>query len=203
MNNSVFGVVCICSRGLIHSRTVEAVDKNMNNASDIWVREFTHNQPIPDAQNSIVEKARAHKPEWLWFVEEDMEPTEDTLSTLLEQTDNCRVVSAKYKLRGGTWAHFPSSGPLVFTGLGCLLVHLSVFDQIGFPYFRTDRQYSFSLKKAGENVARYGGQDIYFFAQLKKHGIKPKLIDLMCGHLTINKFGDLTNNIGFHSVEKV
>ena len=54
------GVVCICSRGLVFSRTIEATDKNMRRAEGQWVREFTHCESIPEAQNIIVEQARQH-----------------------------------------------------------------------------------------------------------------------------------------------
>lgn len=195
------GVVCVCSRGLVHSRTMEGIDKNMNEVSGDWERVFTHDLPIPEAQNTIVEEARKHNPKWLWFVEEDVVPPDGVLKSLLSETKEHDVVVAKYKLRGGAWSHYPRSGPLLFAGLGCLLVHLKVFDRIGYPYFRTDRQFGFALRPAGRQKQKYGGQDVYFFAMLKKFKIEAKLLDIECQHLYVTKAGDVLNNVGFHDIE--
>lgn len=197
------GVVCVCSRGLVHSRTIEAIDKNMDQVSGNWVRVFTHNKPIPKAQNSIVELARQHHPEWLWFVEEDIVPPDDTLQKLLDKGKDCDVVATKYKLSGGEWSHFPIEGELVFAGLGCLLVRLTVFDKIGYPYFRTDRQFGFNLQPAGKQPTIYGGQDVYFFAMLQKFDIQPEILDVECQHLKVSVMGNMLDNTGFHSVEAV
>jgi hypothetical protein len=196
------GVVCVCSRGLVHSRTIEGIDKNMNEVSGDWIRIFTHDKPIPEAQNSIVELARQYHPEWLWFVEEDVVPPDGVLQKLLDEAKECDVVAAKYKLAGGSWSHFPINGSsLAFAGLGCLLVYLKVFDRIGYPYFRIDRQFSFALQPAGKQKQKYGGQDVYFFAMLKKLKIKAKLLHVECQHLHVTATGDMLNNVGFHSIE--
>jgi hypothetical protein len=198
---NVEGVVCICSRGLVFSKTIEAVDYNMANAPGKWERVFTHNEPIPDAQNKIVERARHYKPRWLWFVEEDIIPMHGVLATLLKYDNNYDVISAKYKLRGGTWAHkMINQTELIYTGLGCLLVKLSVFDKIGFPYFRTDRQFDHELRTVSNMEQPYGGQDMFFFSRLREHHIPIKLVDVVCQHLYVKRFGDLTNNVGFHNV---
>ena len=185
------------------SRTVEAIDRNLKGISGNWERVFTHNESIPEAQNTIVERARIYNPNWLWFVEEDMVPPDGTLRKLLKHGKDYSVVSAKYKLRGNTWAHSSCNGDLVYTGLGCLLVDISVFNIIDYPYFRTDRQFSQDLKTSSKSQSPYGGQDIYFFAQLMEKSIQPKLIDVECEHLYVKKFGNIVNNVGFHEITSV
>ena len=201
---SIQGVCCICSRGLVFSRTIEATDQNMHSVVGNWNREFTHDKPIPDAQNEIVEKARKHDPRWLWFVEEDIVPPRNALRDMLKLGNSYDVVATRYRLEGGTWCNVKVNGKTQFTGLGCTLIKLSVFDEIGMPYFSSHNLYDDSLKQVGYDSSNYGQQDVFFFAQLKEHGIQFHLInDVVPYHLRVEKYGDIRNNVGFHKIRAI
>lgn len=196
-------VACICSRGLVHSRTVEAVHSNLYDCcseGDEWDVVFTHGEPIPDAQNRVVKLALLQHPRYLWFVEEDIVPPDGCLEEMLKLES--RVVSAKYRLKGGSWAHRMVDGEVLFCGLGCLLLGSSVFQILDYPWFRSDVSYDQFLQNSTGEPRRFGGQDIYFFAQLKRAGIKANVIDVECDHLYVSKFGEPGQNVGFHSIGK-
>lgn len=198
------GVCCICSRGLVFSQTVEATDINMRTAYGNWTREFTHNKPIPEAQNAIVEKARKHDPMWLWFVEEDMLPPNDALTRMLELGDTHDVVATKYKLPGGDWSSVSVNGDVKFTGLGCALIKLSVFDKIGRPYFSSSNLYNDELEKVGFDDSNYGQQDVFFFARLKECGIPFHLMtEVIPQHLKVVREGNARHNVGFHEIKAI
>ena len=204
-------VVCICSRGLVHSRTVEAIERNLDEAiakGYAWSRKkvWTHSLPIPEAQNAVVEMARQYQPEWLWFVEEDMQPGDGVLIGLLEFGSRFDVVSARYRLKGGAWCRGGTDTNPTFVGLGCLLVRMSVFDRIGLPYFRSDLSFDSSLNRPSLRPSQervHGGQDIYFYARLKQSGIKFFYAPIECTHLNVVRCGDPVSNFGFHDIRPI
>ena len=199
--------VCLCSRGLVHSRTLEAVDSNLEQAIQAdspWRREkvWTHDLPIPEAQNVVVERARKYSPEWLWFVEEDIVPPPGLLLRLMELGEESRVVAARYKLKGGLWCEGGTrANTPTFAGLGCVLIHLSVFDEIGYPYFRSDITFSEDLCAPFEDKqVAYGRHDIYFYSRLKNERIGFSLAPVECQHLEVVEYGEVLTNNGFHTV---
>ena len=194
-------VTCICSRGLVHSRTVESVFSNLLSAGCKWDVVFTHDEPIPDAQNHIVRAALVDEPTHVWFVEEDIVPPDGCLTEMLDS--DSKVVSARYKLEGGQWAHRMKDGDVLFCGLGCLLVDSSVFRILEQPWFSSCFSYDEFLENRTQEPRRYGGQDIYFFAQLKKAGIQADVVEVECDHLRVIKFGKSGDNTGFHSIRSI
>ena len=201
---SLEGICCICSRGLVFSKTIEATDMNMLAVEGDWFRLFTHDKPIPDAQNEIVEKALIFSPEWLWFVEEDIQPPVQALKTMLEYGKICDVVTTRYRLKGGSQCGAESMGEVKFTGVGCTLIRASVFSKIGKPYFFSGNVYDTDLKKVGVDPALYGQQDVYFFARLKEMEIPFHTItNFTPDHLRVAEYGDIRNNVGYHRVEAI
>src|SRR5581483_9615394 len=103
----VTGAVCICSRGLIHSRTLESIEQNLRPArarGEVWLTEYTHDKPIPEAQNAVVEQALIWDPEWILFVEEDNMLPIGMLRQMrdIADTQHTPVVLADYKLPDGS-----------------------------------------------------------------------------------------------------
>jgi hypothetical protein len=208
------GAVCTPSRGLIHSRTAEAVYFNMARVlgpDSIWIPLYTHNDPIPDCFNKLVTRALAIKADWLWFVEEDVAPLPDTLETSLRLADENRwdIVAATYKLRGGCMAHKNGqSGKLLWSGTGCTLVSSRVFLNLGEPYFKVDETWHVSTQRerweyTGKWDRGYGGHDIDLFARADRAGFKAGLLTSYCPHLTIKKLGTPDTNHGCHEIEEL
>lgn len=209
---NVEGVVCVCSRGLMMSRTAESVDRNKENMAGLWVTEYTHDDPIPDAQNNVTDKALARNPQWIWYVEEDIVPPFKALNKMVKfsMNENIPVVSAWYGLDGGLHTYEKANdGTLLFSGLGCLLVNVDVFRQLEKPYFSTDTTWTADLHNAklirchdrGLSI-NYGKQDIHFWGTLFEHGIKSALINIECMHLAVAKYGEPNNNNGVHTMRR-
>jgi hypothetical protein len=193
----VTGVVCVCSRGLVHSRTLESIHANIREFSD-WHVLFTHDLPIPEAQNEIIGKALKYKPKYLWFLEEDVVAPPETLFKLLLGVRAGFLTVARYRLRGGRWSYYPENKP-VFSGLGCLLAKTELFTKLDKPYFSTDTVYDRDLEFSVKKECEYGGQDVSFFANMKRNDIEFNTVDIECDHLKVDKFG--FNSI--HEISKV
>jgi hypothetical protein len=181
---------------------MEACLENLKAAEVDWLPCFEHDKAIPDAQNLITEKALASKAEWLWYLEEDVIPPSDALRVMLPEA---RVISAKYRNRGGTWAYsLDRNGRLQYAGMGCLLVHRSVFSALKHPYFDVIWEWTWNDDEtvtARNMAAGYGRQDVHFFAQLWKAGIEARLANIICGHASVIKYGEPKTNNGCHEIE--
>lgn len=205
------GVVCLCSRGLVHSRTIEAVAGQI---PDGWKWVLSSDLGIPAAQNSVTQRARDLDPDWLWFVEEDIVSPSGFLKSALEfgwgmasgDDKFWDVIAADYPLKDQPGvARLGRNGP-VYAGMGCLLVRATVFDRIPQPWFEAAQ---WSYDKVGDKWTRvhhgvgriYGGQDIHFFAQLHNAGIPFKLLPGKCQHLKVVEYGRPGVNDGCHKIE--
>lgn len=199
--------VTICSRGTVHSHTMEGRDKNLVEAGLSWQPVWSHDKSIPDAQNYVVEQALFFSPEWIWMLEEDVEAPSGTLIDMLSLGKKFPVVAASYKMPGGTWCHHAQDNKLVWAGTGCLLVHADVFRQLEKPWFRTDRFYNWNrldgFQRAHAEVNTYGHQDIHFFATLEKAHISSALASSICKHWRVHKWGEARSNKGCHELEEI
>ncbi len=193
------GIVAFCSRGLMHSRTFEAIWRNLEGRRDKWELIASHGLPIPEAQNAVTEKAVALDTVWIWFVEEDMLPEPGTLSRMLEAGSD--VVTVDYKLENGTKAVSRNSDGFPFGGMGCLLVRRLIFDKIKKPWFDT-----LAFNGMGGSLPfrlRYGGQDVFFYHRLAEAGIPVKVIGATVDHLRVVRRGDPGQNVGAHEIVKL
>lgn len=195
------GIVCICSRGLLHSRMMESVDReiaSMDNPTS-WKRVYSHDLPIPDAQNEVTDRALKFEGEHLWFVEEDIVVPRGTLRALIDV--DVHIAIATYKLPGGLMSHhaFRDTGELVYGGLGCTLIHRSTFDVIEEPYWRSDIGYTMQ-GDASRYEWPYGGQDVQFFMRARDKGLKRQFIGIECDHLFVKEYGQPKTNNGCHVI---
>lgn len=213
------------SRGLIHSRTLEAVLANMAGRSYAgWC--LTHDLPIPDCHNAVVEQAMRTDANLFWFVEEDMIPPPDALSALLSKVNegcgmaivdypvgekpsqNCAIHEAY--MRGED----DPTGALIWCGMGCTLIRREVFERMERPWFRTDKTIQYirfgsskltDLKIIDREVP-YGGQDIWFGHQATRLGYSIGCVSsdrMTCGHAKLRQRGPEQTNNGAHTIEVV
>ena len=208
-------VIAICSRGVLHSRTAESCDENLKQAGfamkDIgltWERVWSHAKPIPEAQNDVTDKALGLDPEAILFLEEDMVIPAQGLAIMLDLLERHEVVSARYKIRPGLWAHkLKEDGRMSYGGMGCLLVRSYIFKYLEKPYFRSDKRFEvdclgYFRELCGETNG-YGAQDIYFYYLLWKANIVAVLADVECDHLRVKKQGEPGTNVGWHEIEAI
>lgn len=170
---------------------------------------MSHDLPIPDCFNKPLNKALLDDPELIWFVEEDMYLPSNTLDKMVElyEAGNL-VISSEYADRrtGRTLVTRNSKGEVLYSGMGCLLIHNSVLRKMEEPIIRTgvfwlkddDYEYHPELTAKG-----YGTQDVYLSWKIREQGHKIVLVDMDIGHLSlIEKSEDIINN-GQHKIETV
>lgn len=199
--------ICVPSRGLIHSRTIESIEENI---SDLKAHEikyfFTHNLPIPDAQNKLVDKVLDWKADWLFFIEEDNLIPKGTFKKMLDK--NADVIAVDYPVgekRCSTICR--KNGKILWCGLGCTLINTKVFKKIKKPYFRTDKTFRIVSKEPFEVIEedipnKYGGHDIWFGMSLNKVGIQiDQLPNVIAGHIKAKKSDKLQVNDDFYDFE--
>lgn len=176
----VTGVVCLCSRGLIHSRTAEGLELNLlelRAEGETWLVEYTHDLPIPVAQNDITTRALRSDPEFVLYVEEDNVLPVGMINEMMQtaEAERADVVVAEYPLTRGIRSVYKTvKGRVIFGGMGCLLVRADVFPKLPQPWFETREHYW--NETTGEFERRpgragYGGQDVDFFYKLFGAGI--------------------------------
>lgn len=204
------GCVCVCSRGLIFSQMPPSIWGNLKGRREDWEWIPSHILAIPDAQNWVTHEALALGPEFLWYVEEDIEVPPGTLPAMIARMKETRAqavaVAVDYHLKqNGQLCHrYAVDGSLLFGGMGCLLVRAAIFEQLPRPFFQAARYMVLDDGSAGRQglLARYGGQDIHFYVQLRHAGfLAVALPGVLCGHARLIKPGALGTNDGVHEIE--
>ena len=199
--------VVLPSRGLVHSRTVESMLKNLSGYEfEIF---FSHDLPIPDCFNVPMSKALKTNATHIFFLEEDMLLPDDTIAKMVFM--DCDVVSVDYADRrtGLPFMKKDHLGNVVYTGVGCMLVKREVFENLRPPYFREslfEQQNDGTLleRPISRPRASYGTQDVYFCNSLTKAGFTIDILEeANIGHLQIEEWGADKTNKGSHKISVV
>jgi len=216
------------SRGLVHSRTVEAVMANIDEATAArhkfrgW--RLSHDLPIPDCHNAVAAAAMKTDADALWFVEEDVIPPPGALLGLFALLKDYTIAALDYPVwteGGERWSCVcrdqdggpidrPSTNGIRYCGLGCTLVRRELFDRLPYPWFRSDMQ--FQIVRIGDSTRlvevpvsyEYGGQDIYFAHRALESGFTiGELTGMTAGHARVVALGPLRVNHGAHTIETI
>jgi hypothetical protein len=189
------------SRGMVWAPTVDSVEAEIAAARveghDIrW--HVVSGLPIPDSHETCVERALEDQPEAIWFVEEDMIIPPGALAALLEVLETHDVAHLDYPVGDQSMAYNccwhkdkstvepasePLTGPLLWSGFGCLLIRREVFDVMPRPWFRSDRTYQ--IVQVGTQIsmietdtpAVHGGFDIDFGIRANALGLTIGCVD--------------------------
>lgn len=214
--------LCLPSRGLVHSRTLEAVLAALDVARERircvgWF--LTHDLPIPDCHETTAERALAAGADYLWFVEEDMVPPPDALLLLLSTADTtgAGIVTIDYPISEHPTQSaimHKANGSVFWCGLGCTLVHRDVFALLARPWFRSshpgvmirhgahDPWHWEDLPPHAANVFAYGGQDVWLCYQALLAGITiAEVPNMVAGHARLRSWGERQTNQGAHTVD--
>lgn len=198
--------VILPSRGLIFSKTAEEV---LNNLKGIPHKiYFSHRKPIPECfqiptQEALKDPDVTH----LWFVEDDMVLSPDTLKKLLDADANAVTFDYPVTKDGNGAVFYDKGGTVVFCGTGCLLVKRKVFDSIKQPFFTdtvrwTMNNYGEAVKLTGSyGMTGYGTHDITFCIKLWNTGVKIKVIKGKLAQRKLVALGKSGSNNGQHNIE--
>ena len=203
--------VVMPSRGLVHSRTVEAVMANVGEAQRAghafagWL--LSHDLPIPDCHERVAEAGMATGADALWFVEEDVIPPAGALVALLARPELIAfvdypvgedpIVNCAY--------HFGPTREVHWCGLGCTLIRREALERLARPWFRSDR--TFGMKGGTINEVwesrpmPYGGQDIGFCWDARQAGLTlGEVPGLLAAHARLRELGASHVNAGQHTI---
>ena len=192
------------SRGLVFSRTVEDVFREVRSVGCEWEIFFSHSQPIPDCFNVPASAALRWGADWVWFVEEDMSLPAGVLGEMFLAPGT--VVAADYPVRDGLLAaQRDPHGNVLFAGTGCLLVHSDTLN--AFLPFTTAFQYerrgaSFTRVPAADGA--YGLHDVEFGMRLHEAGSPITLIRTICSQFRVERGASTnTNTLGWHEIREL
>lgn len=154
--------ICLPSRGLVFSRTVDCVIQGMQELNGLGVAtsyHSSHDLPIPDAHNFCVTEALKTPASKILFMEEDNFMFPDTFKALCLQ-EEFDVCTLQYNDKNGSphgIVHYNEAGEVLWGGLGSTIVSRKVFESLGSPFFRTDHLYKNTKKhfKDGKYVTEY------------------------------------------------
>jgi len=185
------------SRGLVHSRTIEAVQANVARALAAghtfagWV--LTHDLPIPDCHERVTELGLATGADALWFVEEDMIPPTGALVDSIAQLAAGGIAAMDYPQ--GCDHPYVNSVPHTDTpdwcGTGCALIARRVFEALERPWFVVDDQWT----------PYYGGQETQFFRRAGAAGFRTARVPGVAGHALLRSWGRFMAQDGRHDIE--
>lgn len=182
------------SRGLIHSRTIEQVLKNVTGHKVTFF--LSHDLPLPDSFNDVVGRALKAPVSHIWLVEDDIKLPPDILSKMLALDKPLVSVDSPMVVNKSTVRR---QNGYTLTGTGCMLIKAEVFKALGEPYFRSVARDASTLKVLKVPM-RWGGQDYDFCIRAHDAGFPLMLFDEPAGQYRVTEYGDHENNHGWHKI---
>lgn len=197
--------VILPTRGLVFTQVEEALSEQLKDFNHRIFR--SHDLPIPDAQNYLVEKAlrESHASHFL-FIEEDTVLPKGGLEALQMAlyTQKADIACIDYSVNGWSCTvRNKLTDELLWCGFGCTLVKREVLEKLGNPWFRTDKTLRLNDWEWIDNPSEsaYGGQDIWFCTKAREAGFK--LVQVKgreASHLMLVESGTPEVNKGIHFI---
>lgn len=169
----------------------------------------SHKQPMPDSHNSVFRKALRYRPEFIWMVEEDTVPPAGILPDMMQAAleAEVEVVLVNYRLEDGTFSLKLNreKKKVLNSGVGCMLVHRTVLQQIGDPWFDDETWIMMDDGTFAKGPHKLPCRpDVSFMKRLKDHDISTYgMLDSFARHLRLEKLGERNTNNGLHSIREL
>ena len=163
--------IAVCpTRGLVFEQTINSI-----RATEIELnREFlVESGNLPTVQNDLVRQALESYPDYIWFIEDDMQVPEGTLRQMVKMDK--AIIAVDYPVDNGYSTITRQKDEILWCGLGCTLVRRGVLEAVGDPWFtidhswRIDSENPFKITKI-DNPSKYGGHYINFVIRARELG---------------------------------
>jgi hypothetical protein len=154
--------ICVPSRGLVFSKTMESIVKGMRELGKLGVAcelFMAHEMPIPDCHNFCIEQAFQNPAvDKIFFIEDDNFVFPDAFVALA--TSEYDIATVNYNDKNGFpngIIHYNEQGEVIWCGLGATCIKREVFETLGTPYFRIDTRYKITKKHLdnGKIISEY------------------------------------------------
>lgn len=205
---------CTPSRGLVHSRTEEAVEAARREAAldgYPFERFYTHDLPIPDCFNMVTQKGYDAGADVIWLLEEDVVPWPETFIRMIEAIERgADIAVTDYPMRSkpvDTGYTYPGlvqdgAGRVTWCRTGCIMFKRHCLDAIPRPWFTTETS---RLIRPGEITwssphRTIYGCDIAFTNAFYQLGYKFAVIEPYLVHLEVIERGAQGTNCGAHRI---
>lgn len=193
--------VCVPSRGLIHSRTVEHINNNLQGYE--YKMYMSHDLPIPDCFNDTVGRALSEEPSYVWIVEEDMGFSDDTFDSMMFEIRSHDAVLLDYPVKKGIMSvNYRDDGTLDYGGVGCLLIRPeAIKDVMPFSSSFIYTVGSDEPKPANPDRKVYGKQDVHLYKTLFNKGYDTYVMPQKAWQYRVVQYGEQKTNKGYHDIE--
>ena len=202
--------VILPSRGLVFSRTVEEVIREVRGIGCEWALFMAHSRPIPECFNEPIAEGMEWGATHFWLVEEDMAFPPGILTELI--ASGAPIASADYPVKPEIMCvNRDQDGVVRHAGTGCLLAERDALAAV-LP-FRTDYWYVITergrvwtrqrVSESAKGVA-YGMHDIEFGMALYRRGKPIHIIDTTAGQRrVIREAVPERNDQGWHDIDEM
>lgn len=191
--------VILPSRGLIFTEVLDSLTRNLEGYDHKFY--FSHDLPIPDCENTLVEKAMNDGCTEIFMVEEDTVPPDNCIEKLLKALLEADIAAIDYGVAGWGCITKNKEGEILWCGFGCTMIKRQVFEALEKPYFRSDIELRLNdMAWVPSPKDKYGGQDIYFCTKAREKSFEIIQVEGECKHLKLNSLGKPEINNGLHDI---
>lgn len=190
----------------MNSRTAERLFEMLREwedaiASDEVELYFSHDKKIPDCFNAPCERALKDGCEYVMVLEEDVVPSVDALTLLVNGMTDADITFCDYPLDQGKRVTMYLGDKLI-TGTGCVMFKAKVLrDLMPFSVDRVyDSQGEPQITPNDPNV--YGRQDVDIYLRAHQKGYVLKQVGL-ADHYHVVDYGKPRTNNGCHQIAKL
>ena len=202
--------VVLPSRGLVFSRTIAEVLREVRGLGCEWELFMAHSRPIPECFNEPIADGMDWGASHFWLVEEDMALPAGTLSELVDC--GAPIASADYPVKPGVMCvNRDPSGVVRHSGTGCLFAERAALAaELPFTtewwYIITNNGETWTRQRVSQSAKGlvYGMHDIEFGMSLYRKGQPIHVIETTAGQRRIKRYAvERRNDQGWHDIEEM
>ena len=202
--------VILPSRGLVFSRTISEMLREVRSLDCEWELFMAHSRPIPECFNEPVAEGMDWGATHFWLVEEDMALPAGILAELVET--GAPIAAADYPIKPGFYCVNRDPGGVVrHSGTGCLLAEREALaEALPFTtewwYVITDHGKTWTRQRVSESAKGivYGMHDIELGMRLYERGKPIHIIETTAGQRRITRHAvEHRNDHGWHEIEEM